>query len=86
MRRIQLADHRGRDATVLLVPIKHHCPRRYQDMEGRSAANSRRVRSTRETSADTLLSHWPGLEQLDWALIDGNPEVDPEMTGRTIGA
>ena len=85
MRRIRLADHRGRDATVLLVPIKHHRSRHYQNTEGRTVANSRRVRSTRETSADALLAHWPDTEELARALIDSDPEINLEMAGRATG-
>lgn len=85
MRRIRLADHRGRDATVLLVPIVHSEHRRHRDMEGRPVVPARRVRATQETSAGSLLARWPDPEELVRALISEDPELDLETTGRSTG-
>ena len=84
-RRIRLADHRGRDATVLLVPIGESAKRRHQDMEGRPVQSLRRVRATRETCTDALFGRYPDPDELARALISGNPELDLEMTGRATG-
>ena len=84
-RRIRLADHRGRDATVLLVPVGESIKRRHQDAEGRPVRSVRRVRETRETYADGLLSQYPDPDDLARSLIDGDPEIDLEITGRTTG-
>lgn len=85
MRRIRLADYRGRDATVLLVPIVHSEHRRHRDMEGRPVVSARRVRATRETNAETLLSRWQDPEELARALVSEDPELDLETTGRATG-
>lgn len=85
MRRIRLADHRGRDATVLLVPIVHSERRRHRDMEGRPVVSARRVRATRGTNAETLLSRWQDPEELARALVSGDPELDLETIGRCTG-
>ena len=85
-RKIRLADHRGRDATVLLVPVGENIKRRHQDMEGRPVQSVRRVRGTRETCADALLGRYPDPDELARSLIDGDPELDLELAGRTTGS
>ena len=84
-RRIRLADHRGRDATVLLVPVGESVKRRHQDMEGRPVQSVRRVRATGQTCADALFAKYPDPDELSRSLIDGDPEIDLEMTGRSTG-
>ena len=84
-RRIRLADHRGRDATVLLVPVGESIKRRYQDMDGRPVRSVRRMRGTRETCADALLGRYPDPDDLARSLIDSDPEIDPETTVRATG-
>ena len=85
LRRIRLADHRGRDATVLLVPIGESVKRRHQDMDGRPVQSVRRVRATSETCADVLFAKYPDPDELSRSLIAGDPELDLEMTGRSTG-
>ena len=85
LRRIRLADHRGRDATVLLVPICESVKRRHQDMDGRPVQSVRRVRATGETCVDALFERYADPEDLSRSLIDGDPELDLEMTGRATG-
>lgn len=85
-RRIRLADPRGRDATVLLIPVGEEVKRRYQDMDGRPVQTMRRVRATRDTSPEALLTRYPDPDELARALISGDPDLDPELTGRATGA
>jgi len=84
-RRIRLVDHRGRDAAVLLVPAGESLKRRHQDMDGRPVRSVRRVKGTPHTCPDTLLGRYPDPDELARSLIDGDPEIDLEMTGRTTG-
>ena len=84
-RRIRLADHRGRDATVVLVPIVEHVQRCLQDNYGRPVRHVRRVRATRDTNLDALTARWPDPDELSRALIDGDPEIDFAITGRATG-
>ena len=84
-RRIRIADHRGRDATVLLVPIGEGVKRRHQDMEGRPVQSVRRVRATGQTCADALFAKYPDPDELSRALISGDPDIDLEITGRSTG-
>ena len=85
LRRIRLADHRGRDSTVLLMPVGESVKRRHQDMDGRPVRNMRRVRATGETCVDALLERYPDPDELSRALISGDPDVDLEITGRSTG-
>ncbi len=85
-RRIRLADHRGRDATVLLVPVGESMKRRYQDSDGRPVRSVRRVRSISKTCADRLLEQYLDPDELARSLIDGDPETDLEVTGRAAGS
>ena len=84
-RRIRLADHRGRDATVVLVPVVERVRRALQENDGRPVRHVRRVRSTRDTNLDALMARWPDPDELSRALIDGDPEIDLNLTGRTTG-
>ncbi len=84
-RRMRLADHRGRDATVLLVPMVHSEHRRHRDTERRPVANVRRVRATRETNTEALLARWPDPDELARALIASDPELDMGNAGRATG-
>ncbi len=85
MRRIRLADPRGRDATVLLVPVGESVKQRYQDTEGRPVRNVRRIRATSDTCPDALFARYSDPDDLARALISGDPEIDMETTGRTTG-
>lgn len=86
LRRIRLADHRGRDATVLLVPVSENSKRRNQDSVGRHIYNVRRIRSTVSTSADFLIEHYPDPDELARILISNDPEIDVEIAGRATGS
>ncbi|MHB9038665.1 MAG: hypothetical protein ACYC64_18610 [Armatimonadota bacterium] len=85
-RRIRLADHRGRDAIVLLIPVGESIKRRYQDTDGKPVQNVRRVRATSETCADRLLEQYSDPDELTRSLIDNDLEVDLEITGRATGS
>ena len=86
LRQIRLADHRGRDATVLLVPVSENSKRRNQDCAGRHIYNVRRIRSTASTGADILLEQYPDPDELARILISNDPEIDVEITGRATGS
>ncbi|MHB9038363.1 MAG: hypothetical protein ACYC64_17040 [Armatimonadota bacterium] len=84
-RRIRLADHRGRDATVLLVPVGESIKRRHQNMNGLPVRSVLRVRATSDTCADRLLERYSDPDELARFLIDGDPEIDLEITSRATG-
>jgi len=85
-RKVHLADPRGRDATVLLVPVSHRSEKRYQSLEGRPVESIRRVKNTEDTHADVLYRRYPDPEDLARALIAEDPESDLELSGRATGS
>ena len=85
-RKIQIADHRGRDATVLLVPVSHRTEKRYQNMEGTPVESVRRIKSAADTNADLLLKRYPDPDDLVKMLITEDPDVDIELAGRASGS
>jgi len=85
LRRIRLADHRGREATVLLVPRSRPPSLRYTDSSNVSVRFTRLLKATESTSYAALLSRYGDPEVLTRALIDGDPEVDMQAAGREAG-
>jgi hypothetical protein len=85
-RKIRIADHRGRDATVILVPVFHRTEKRYQNMEGSPVESVRRIKGTQDTHADNLMKRYPDPDDLARALIAEDPEADIELAGRATGS
>jgi len=85
-RKIRIADHRGRDAIVLLVPVSHRFEKRNQDMESNPVESIRRVKGTKETHSDVLLKRYSDSDDLVRVLIAEDPEVDIELVGRATGS
>jgi hypothetical protein len=87
LRKIWLADHRGRDAIVLLVPRQRTTPNRmrYADSAGTPVRFSRRIKSTDGTSPAALREAYRDPEVLARALIDSDPEVDLDAVAREAG-
>lgn len=85
-RKIRIADHRGRDATVLLVPVSHRVEKRYQNIEGAPVESVRRIKSAADTHIDVLLKRYSDPDDLARALITEDPDVDIELAGRTTGS
>jgi len=84
-RRIQLADHRGRDAVVALVPRQRSGETQYADTDGSTVRFSRVARCTEATGWERLRSEHGDPELIAHALLSGDPEVDMETVGREIG-
>ena len=87
LRKIWLADHRGRDAVVVLVPRLRTGPNatRYADSAGTPVRFSRRIRATDRTSVAALYEAYRDPEALARALVAGDPEVDLDAVGRETG-
>ena len=88
LRKIWLADHRGRDAIVVLVPRQRVTPNtiRYADGAGTPVRFSRRIKATDRTSHVALRERHRDPEALARALIAGDPEVDLDAVGRETGS
>jgi len=84
-RKIWLADHRGRDAVVTLIPRRRNRGAQYADASGSRVRFSRLVRSTEATAWERLRSEHGDPELIAQALLSGDPEVDIETVGREAG-
>jgi hypothetical protein len=85
IRQLRLVDHRGRDATCGLLPVRLPDVRRWQDLAGQPVQMMRRVRATAATHPETVLAQSPDPDDLAQALIAGDPEWDPRALGRPTG-
>jgi len=85
MRQIRLADHRGRDATCLLLSVRLAEQRCRQDLAGQPVNYLRRVRATAATHPEALLAQYPDPDDLAQALVAGDPEWDTRAVGRPTG-
>lgn len=81
IRRLRLADHRGREAVVAMLPVHATTTIHYQGPDGQLVQHRRRIKLSTERIAP------PGADPDDISrtLIDGDPEVALELTGRTTG-
>lgn len=84
-RRIWLADHRGRNAVVPLMPRRRAALPQYRDVAGRPARFCRCIKATAETTLDALLHRHGNADALARALLAGDPELDMELAGREAG-
>ena len=85
MGEINLANSSGRDAAVATASVSSQRQIRWLDDKGRQASSRRIVKSTLQHSLEALLAQHPGeLEDLSQLLIDGDPEIDMEQTGRYL--
>jgi hypothetical protein len=85
-RRIWLADHRGRDAVVVLVP-RQRAPNTttYADSAGVPVRFSRRIKVTDRTCYAALYDADRDPEALARALVAGDPEIDFAAVGVEAG-
>ena len=88
LRRIWIADHRGRDTVVVLVPRQRTTPATttYVDGVGTPVRFSRRIKATDRTSHTALHERYRDPEAFAQALINGDPEADLDAVGRETGA
>ena len=85
IRKIRLADHRGREATVLLVPRRRPPTVGYTDSSNVPVRFRRLLKSTESNSYATLQSRYGDPEALAQALIEGDPEIDMQAAGCETG-
>ena len=84
-RKIWLADHRGRNAVVALVPRHRNREMKYADTNGLSVSFSRIIKNTQDTGWESLCTKFGDPELVARALVTGDPEVDMESVGRKTG-
>ncbi len=84
MGEINLANSSGRDAVVATNSVTSVKQIRWLDEQGRQASTVRIVKSTLSHELPALLDEHGDLSQLSQVLIEGDPEIDVENTGRLL--
>lgn len=84
MGEINLANDSGRDAVVATGSVTDEKTIRWLDEEGRQASSSRLVKATLSHDYAQLLAEHGEASKLSQLLIDGDPEIDLENTGRFL--
>ena len=85
-RRIRLADHLGREATVWMIPCRVHDFTCTRNETGETITLTQRLKATAATHPEALAARWCDPADLARALITSDPELDLELAGRQIGA
>lgn len=84
MGEINLANERGRDAVVATNSLVSEKRIRWLDEQGRQASSARIVKSTLYHDLESLKLKHGELSKLSEKLVEGDPEVDLENTGRIL--
>jgi hypothetical protein len=74
-RRLRLSDHRGRDASVLLINCTVKEEKGFLDLENHPVRHHRLIKSTGETNYQSLQSKYDNSESIAEALISGDPKI-----------
>jgi hypothetical protein len=82
---INIANSAGRDAVVSTASVRSPLKVRWVDAHGRQASHARVVKSTIEHDIEALKANHDGdLAAVGRALIEADPEIDRETTGRFL--
>jgi hypothetical protein len=84
MPEINLANSSGRDAIVKTGSVSMRRQVRWIDPGGRQATSVRFVKSTIDHELPALLKQFGDASEVGKAMIDGDPEIDFENTGRYL--
>ena len=84
MGEINLSNDSGRDAVVATASVTSEKQVRWLDDEGRQASSSRIVKATMKHDLDALVEEAGDLSSVSEALVQGDPEIDLENTGRFL--
>jgi hypothetical protein len=85
MRKINISNDKGRDAVINFkgfTPIKKNF---YVDENKQQVTSCKVIKGTSENTCDALLrNHNNDLNELANALLEGDPEIDMELTGKFV--
>lgn len=81
---IHISNSNNRDAVVALETLLDKREIRYVDVKGKPTSNMRVLKSDAEHDLSTLLKKQKKIEKIGKMLIDGDPEVDMELTGMIL--
>jgi hypothetical protein len=78
---INISNSAGRDAIVNMEGVSVPLRVRWLDDKNRQAKSIRLLKSTVERDSDALAQQFAGVENVGQAIINGDPEIDLELTG-----
>jgi hypothetical protein len=81
---INIANSAGRDALVALESVRSAQKVRWIDDQGRQVEGARVLKGLIDRDLDALVSRYEDLPGVSKALVEGDPEVDVENTGRLL--
>lgn len=81
MAEINICNSVGRDAVVQTEHVRATRKVRWIDSHERQVTNARILKASIDLGIEALLNKYGDLEKVGQALIDDDPEVDPESTG-----
>ncbi len=84
MAEINLSNSSGRDAVVTTESVSPSKQIRWLDKQSRQAASVRIIKSTTGHDIDALIGKHGDVTAVSAALIEGDPEIDFENTGRFL--
>lgn len=84
MGEINISNSGGRDAVVATESVGSTTKVRWVDEEGRQAGSVRVLKAPIDRSAEALQDKFGELGDVAKALVDGDPEIDLENTGRFL--
>jgi hypothetical protein len=81
---INISNSAGRDAVVTTESVRSPLKVRWVDDKGRQASSTRIVKATVERDIEALKQQHGALSDVAKSLVDGDPEIDLETTGRFL--
>lgn len=84
-RYLTLKDETRRVAEVAALPPRRQGGVRLRGPQGESVEQVRVIKTPADRGLDALMATYGSTEALTQALIDGDPEIDPEQVGRRTG-
>ena len=81
---INIANSAGRDAVVTTESVGTPLKVRWVDTAGRQASSARVVKAAIDRDVDALKEKFGELEDVAQALVEGDPEIDRENSGRFL--
>ncbi|MEQ8789701.1 MAG: hypothetical protein RIC55_25630 [Pirellulaceae bacterium] len=81
---INIANSAGRDAVVNTESVRSPLKVRWVDRQGRQAESVRVVKAPIDRGIERLRQTFGELSDVSQALVDGDPEIDLENTGRFL--
>src|SRR5262245_6806605 len=84
MPEINICDSAGRDALVAIESVRSGVRVRWVDSQSRQAVGVRLLKGTLDRDLDALVAKYGELPKIGQALIEGDPEVDLENSGRML--